>query len=170
MTLKEAAEEIRVLKSEVEGLRRDFDLVVNETEEMFQWIFALKRSKRSIEEIVEQSVLEHFGITQRQFFGKRHTKKGVKVATDETDNVVEARKWFLSILLRILNRSPYTLSVHYPFYSNKIEERHRAAFNGTENPKTENDQQNRKIRLAIYDIIRRNCRNDGMFYEEFEGI
>jgi hypothetical protein len=164
----------------VEGLSELEETVqqlVNDNEELFYSLVAYKASKKTIEEIVEHAVLTHFSVVSRKdFYGKSYKKFGQTVYNFPAEDraIVDARKWFVSIMRYILLKNTYTLKLNYPFYSNFMEYSFRKDFTGAISPKTEEDTRNRKILLAISRIIKETCLSEGIldpaYQEAFKEI
>ncbi len=157
------------VEAEISDLKQTLNGLINDVEDLFYSFVAYRMSKKSIEEIVEHAVIEHFNIKRRDFHGTVFAKEGKRRNFhDESAAVKEARNWFVSIVRNFLHRSPYTLSVNVSFYQNKMEIRHRPIYNGALLPKTPDDFKNKETLTAIRQIIKRLCKEEGISSEDFD--
>lgn len=162
---------LEVLQQEVDRLNSKFDSMVADVEELFACLIAQRASKKSIEEIVERAVTQHFNLSLKQFYGVDFIKEGrPRKADGEKREIIEARKWCISILRNILFKSPWTMRMVYPFYNNIIDVRHRPVWDGAVLPKTDEDRANREILLAITTRIKQICKEEGMLDDNFQYI
>lgn len=139
----------------------------NILEERYYALLAQRASKKTLEEIVELSVIEHFGVNRRDFRGKFFTKR-TRIKREETadSKIVDARGWFMSLMRYVLLRSPYQLKNTYPFYHVKKEQAHRPIFNGAISPQSVRESENRKTLLAISALIKQKAEQEGVFENE----
>lgn len=152
------------LQQQIDELKSKFDLFVNDTDNLFYQILAMRASRKSIEEIVEHTVIQHFKVSRRDFIGTNYAKEGKPKGKQvpANTNVIEARKWFVSIMTNILLKSPFTLRIAYPFYNNIMEIRHRPIYQGAIIPKTEADRKNNKLLRELNDRIKEACLQEGL--------
>lgn len=161
------SQEVEEIQKQITALDDKFNLLVNDVETVFYQLLASKASKKSIEEIVEHAVIQQFNISKKEFYGSFFKKEGKPNAKQEEarPEVIEARKWFLSIMRNILYRSPYFLKNTYPFYHHMIEIRHRPVYGGAIIPKTEEDRKNNKLLRELNSLIKAACLQEGVLDE-----
>ncbi|MCE7039238.1 hypothetical protein [Dyadobacter sp. CY312] len=156
---------------DVRELKESIQLIENGMEELFYTLIAQRVRRKSIEEIVEISVLDFFKIGRIAFHGKSFLRRGQPAnIPEEEKNILEARKWFVSIMRYILLKNTFSLKLNYPFYHPNIEQRHRADFLGSINPKTQKDYDNRKVFLGLGQLIKRTCLEEGVFDERIDQL
>lgn len=141
-------------------------------EELFYAFYAYRNNKKTIEDVVVIAVMEFFGIKSRKdFFGLTYQKAGQPINLPEEDkSIIEARKWCLSMLRYILLKTTFSLQINFPFYHCKKLQSFRDVFEGSINPKTEKDRENRKKLLGIGKIIKRIAKEEGILSDEFDQL
>lgn len=163
------SEEILNLQGRVATLETALTTVVNDMEELFYSLLSSRSNKKTIEEVVEMAVIEYFSLNRKDFLGKTFLKWGrPRNGPTEDTNIIEGRKWFMCITRHIFLRGPHQIRSSYPFYAEVKEFKHRKAFLGAMEPKTQKDQDNRIILLGVSAIIKRICLEEGVLDERLD--
>lgn len=146
--------------------------IENSIENLFYSLIGARLRKPTIEEIVELAVLEYFNVTRKNFLGQSFVKQGrtVQKRTDEDKAVIEARKWFISLMRYVLQKTTYSLTMNYPFYHTRKEHKHRPVFTAALDPVTEQDKKHRKTLLGISKLVKDICKVEGVLDEDFQGL
>jgi len=155
------------IKSLIDNTNQRISELENSVEELFYSLISNRLSKKTIEEILELAVCEYFGnISKKDFMGKSFSKIGNPVhASEEDRNIIDARKWFMSIARNVLLKGPHKMRISYDFYNIKKESKHRPVY---ESALLSKDLEQRKILLGISAIVKRICKAEGVLSEDFE--
>lgn len=126
----------------------------NTLEQYYFLFLGLKVASKSFEEIIEMAVLEYFEVDRYRFHEE--------VATRFTDqNLIQSRKWFLSIMHNFLHKNTDTMKKNYKaFYHCKKVQEHRPVYMSAVN---NTNADNRKVFLGILAIAKRICDEEGIF-------
>ncbi|MGG7664065.1 hypothetical protein [Dyadobacter sp. BHUBP1] len=151
------------MEERIAELEKRVNMLENTVEELFFSLASQRTSRRSIELIVELAVLEHFQADRRKFHTMDFGKFGdASTIPEEDKRVLEARKWFMSIMRNMLHHNSWSMKKNYPWYHHKKEVAHRAAFIGAINPTNPDDESNRLIFKSICISVQKMCLQEGI--------
>lgn len=168
------------LENILERIRQLEDIV--ETGELYY--YSMKVRKRCVEELLEDACIREFGITVHEFRGswvqpssQRGVKRTVKLwgapgGNDVKQSIVDAQRWFMSIMQNVLHRNTFSMKINYPFFDTKKVLLHRPVFLAALNPNpVDNDhKKNRAIFLSIMKRTRQMMREESVFDDALEGF
>lgn len=153
-------------KEIIAGLTGRIQELENHIENWFFLAFQFKASRKCIEEIVELSVVQHFGIKRSDFHQKVYDKIGSPRHTNSYDKkVIESRKWFMSIMKNMLHRTSYKMSENYLFFHEKKVVAHRPVYMSAIDGSSE---EAKKTFMEICSIVRQMMLDEGLVKEEYD--
>jgi hypothetical protein len=139
----------------------------NEVESLFYAFHGYRLRRKILEEIVESAVCEYFEINRRDFINTVLKNRHFTSLTSKEKDLVEARKWFTSLMRYILEKNSYTLKLNYQFYNIREDHKHRPIFMSAQNPITAQDKKNRELLLGVSAIVKRMCKEEEVAIENF---
>jgi len=144
----------------------------NTIEDLFYVLLSERVDKKSIQEVVELAIIEHFDVNRIDFHRVKMGKYGdAESIPDNIRRVAHARKWHVSILMNMLHVSNFTMKSNYGnWYHHRIAFDHRPAYMGALMPCSVEDQSNRDHLLSIGNIIKRMCNEEGLLDERLDLI